>query len=260
MIKFIKQNRTKIIIIISLIIAWEIAALFTNPLLLPPFHRVVASLGQHLIRGQLAMIIGQSLATIGLGILVSFGLALGMAGLGYYYSFFRQLFQLLSGILHPLPGIAILPIVILWFGIGFQGIFVIIIHSVVWAIFLNLKLAFDSIPQPLIEVAHNNGASKWQLFRYVLLPSSYEGIRTAAKIGWSRGFRALISAEMIFGAMSSIGGLGWFMYQKRAFGDIEATFAGIVAVAIIGVVVEQLLSYRTKTGQESPSEGGEVRL
>jgi NitT/TauT family transport system permease protein len=61
------------------------------------------------------------------------------------------------------------------------------------------------------------------------------------KIGWSRGFRALISAEMIIGAISSIGGIGWYMYERRSFMDTTGMYAGIFLVVIVGILIEEVL-------------------
>jgi len=110
-----------------------------------------------------------------------------------------------------------------------------------WPMYINLNLGFKSIDNSLIEAAHNNGASQWQLFIYVLLPVSISSIMAGIRIGWSRAWRALISAEMIFGAVGSIGGIGWFLYEKRSFMDTKGMFAGILLVMLVGILVEHVI-------------------
>lgn len=241
-IKF-KWNRAKIVWLIILLIIWELITAFelVNPLLLPRFSQVCITLIKGLLSGKLLMQGLQSIAFVILGLLISIVIGTLFVYLDYYYSSIRALLELLSSILHPLPGIALLPVIVLWFGVGSDAVVMIIIHAVLWSYYLNLKMGFRMIDSSLIEAAHNNGASKIQLFKYVLMPSSKDAMYAGLRIGWSRGWRGLISAEMIFGAISSIGGIGWFMYERRAFGDIRGTYAGILFVALIGIVVEEII-------------------
>lgn len=64
------------------------------------------------------------------------------------------------------------------------------------------------------------------------------------KIGWSRAWRAVISAEMIFGTIGSGGGLGWFIYNKRIFMDTPGMYGGVIILMLIGLIVENLF-FRT---------------
>jgi len=240
MIRSVKQ---KVVWMVALIILWEFLARAQvfNPQLLPAFSKVMIRLVKALISGQLIQQLVQSLgfviAGVGLGLVIAFL----MAVCAYYSGWLRSLLDLMCGLLHPLPGVALLPVVILWSGVGGQAVFTVILHAVVWSQYLSLLSGFDHVEEAYIEAAQNNGASGWQLIRHVLVPMSYPAILNGLKVGWSRGWRALISAEMIFGAISSIGGIGWFMYERRAFMDTTGLFAGMVLVALVGVLVEGLI-------------------
>ena len=61
------------------------------------------------------------------------------------------------------------------------------------------------------------------------------------KIGWARAWRALISAEMVFGAVGSKGGIGWYLLNQRTFMDTSGLFAGIILVILIGIFVEDVV-------------------
>ncbi len=226
---------------------WETIARLevVEPLLLPAFSRVAVRVFEGIVQGELLLQVGQSIVMVVAGLMVSMCLGTLMVYLDYNYPVIRDLLEVLASLFHPLPGIALLPIIMIWAGIGPDAVFIVIIHAVLWSYYLNLKTGFAMIDKSLIEAAGNNGASKMQLFRYVLLPGSVESVKTGIRVGWSRGWRGLISAEMIFGAISSIGGIGWYMYERRAFGDVVGTYAGILLVAAIGVVVEQVLFKHT---------------
>ena len=234
--------------IFLLMFIWESVARLevVNPLLLPPLSKVLIELIQGIANGKLLLQGLQSIAMVVLGLFISVILGILITYLDYFYPVIRGLLEVLASIFHPLPGIALLPVIVLWAGVGMDAVLLIIIHAVLWSFYLNLKMGFNTIEKSLIEAARNNGARNFQLFRFVLLPESSSSILTGLRIGWSRGWRGLISAEMIFGAISSIGGIGWFMYERRAFGDIVGTYAGIVFVAAIGVFVEQVLFRHTK--------------
>lgn len=147
----------------------------------------------------------------------------------------------MAAALHPLPGVALLPVVVIWAGVGLRAVFLIIIHAVLWSLFLNIRSGFRTVDRALVETARNEGATDFQVFRLVLLPCSTEALTTGLQVGWSRGWRALIGAEMVFGAISSLGGIGWYIFERRAFMDTPGIYAGILVVALTGAVVEQLV-------------------
>lgn len=239
----------KVIWSLLLIAVWEILSRLKiiNPLLLPPLSAVFEALVKGIKEGVLLIQLLESIRMVVLCVLVGMLISVIMAYLDYFYIPLRSLFELLSSMLHPLPGIALLPIVILWVGIGKKAALIIILHAVLWSLYLNVKSGFNKVQREYIEVARNNGATNYQLLRYVLLPNSLYALLTGARIGWARGWRALIGAEMLFGAISNVGGIGWYLYERRAFMDAPGLFAGIVLVIIVGLLVEQLIfSYLTE--------------
>lgn len=126
--------------------------------------------------------------------------------------------RILSSILHPIPGIALLPLAILWFGIGEFSIIFVIIHSVLWPMLLNAYSGFKNIDKTQLDVAKNLGLNKTQIVLKVMIPSAFTELITGLKISWARAWRALISGEMVFGVSGASGGLGWFIYEKGFYG------------------------------------------
>jgi NitT/TauT family transport system permease protein len=234
----------KIIWFVSLMAIWEIYTQVghVNPMLLPPLSLIFGVMIKGLVSGELLAQLGQSLLMVFVGLGSAFLVALLMAYTGYFNQWLGSLFELLAGVLHPLPGIALLPVVILWVGVGLPAVFVIVIHAVLWALYLEVKNGFETMDQDLIEVAHNHGATPLQLFIYVLVPCNFAVIRTGLLIGWSRGWRALISAEMVFGAISTLGGMGWYLYERRAYMDTPGIYAGILLLIGVGALMEGLSS------------------
>jgi NitT/TauT family transport system permease protein len=135
----------------------------------------------------------------------------------------------------------VLPLIILWAGTGTTAVLVIIVHSVVWPLTTNLYAGFRSVPAHLYDVVRNYRLSTLELVRHLLLPSAFPFLLAGLRIGWARAWRALIAAEMVFGAVGARGGIGWFIFQRRVFMDTTGLFAGIVSVMLIGVIVEELV-------------------
>lgn len=182
-----------------------------------------------------------SLVLILKGLLLSLLLAVILSALAIMSREMENLVDVLNTILHPLPGLALLPIAILWFGIGEVSILFIIIHSVLWPMVVNFMTGFKAIPAVHMELGRTFGLKGWHLLLEIMLPSSLPYILSGIKIGWARAWRSAIAVEMVFGAAAgTIGGLGWHIYMTRYMFDISGTFAALLAIIIVGILVEEL--------------------
>lgn len=149
--------------------------------------------------------------------------------------------ETLISIFDPLPGIALLPVALLWFGTGIESIIFIIVHSVIWPLVLNTYTGFRSVSRTQLEVGRNLGLTGIKLVTHIMVPASFPHILSGVKIAWARSWRALVAAEMIFGASGGQGGLGWLIYQQRYFLDIAGVFSTLVVIIVIGILVEDIL-------------------
>lgn len=253
MVKKVKMSQLKWCWIVSFLVLWELMVQTkqVDPLLMPSLKDIAQSLLYGVTEGDLLYQLAQSIIMILLALILSLVLALLFAYLDYFYTLWKALFEILSAMLDPLPGLALLPLVILWVGIGSKAVFVIIVHGMLWSMYLNIKQGFASVSQELLDISKNAGAGRWQTFFYVLLPSSGSALRTGILIGWSRGWRSLISAEMIFGAISSIGGIGWYIYERRSFMDTKGVYAGVFCIVLIGILVEKVFFGRFAPSKDS---------
>lgn len=237
----IKRNWiTRIVWIAVIAVIWEITArlnIFPN-LLFPSLGEVLSSFSRSLLEGLLFIQTGFSLLLIVLGIAASLVLALLFFILSISSARAKDFLLLLQSILHPLPGIALLPLFILWFGTGTAPVFAVILHAVVWPLFTSIMGGYDSIPELWRRVGINYRLGKRSMMFHIYIPGSMPSLVSGLKIGWARSWRALISAEMIFGAIGKTGGIGWFLFQKRVFMDTPGLFAGLLMVAVIGLLVE----------------------
>lgn len=228
--------------IAGFLVIWELVALsrIYPRLLFPDLGSIAQAFVKSIQSGEMLRRTGFSLYLIGTGLAAGIALAFALAALAMVSRLFADLSESIVSILHPLPGIALLPIVLLWFGTGARSIIVIIVHSVVWPLMLNTYTGFRSVSKTQLEVGRNIGLSGLGLVRSVMVPAAFPYIVAGLKIAWARSWRALVAAEMVFGASGNQGGLGWLIYQHRFFLDIPGVFAGLVMIILIGVVVEDL--------------------
>ena len=229
--------------IILLVVIWQIifwSGSF-SPLVFPSLLEVGKTLFKSIISGELSQQLFFSLSIILQGLVISLILALFLSLAAHLSDIVSSLIDTLVAIAHPLPGIALMPLVLIWLGAGREAILFIIIHSVLWPLILNLRTGFSSIPNIYNLVGRNYGLGRVERLIQIMVPASLPYFLAGLKIGWARAWRALISAEILFGAINSIGGLGWYIFQKRVFFDLPGVFAGIILIIFIGVLVEEFV-------------------
>ncbi len=116
-----------------------------------------------------------------------------------------------------------------------------VVHSVLWAVALNTHSGFKSVSNTLRMVGRNYGLGGIRFVTKVLMPAAFPSILTGLKIGWAFAWRTLIAAELVYGAASGKGGLGWFIYEAKNQLEIPSVFAGLFTVIMIGLLVENLI-------------------
>jgi NitT/TauT family transport system permease protein len=161
------------------------------------------------------------------------GYALGMAGalvlttLAVSTQLGRDLLTTLTSMFNPLPAIALLPLALLWFGLGQGSLLFVLVHSVLWPLALNTYAGFQAVPETLRMAGRNYGLSGVRYVLQILMPAALPSILSGLKIGWAFAWRTLIAAELVFGASSGKGGLGWYIFQNRNELYTDKVFAGL---------------------------------
>jgi NitT/TauT family transport system permease protein len=229
--------------VVALLALWQLVALsgIYPELLFPGLPAIGQALVGAVVSGEAAARTAYSLYLVGVGLVVGAILAFALVALSILNRPFAYLMESVVSVLHPLPGIALLPIVLLWFGTGSKSIIVVIVHSVLWPLAVNADTGFRSIPSDLIDAARVFGYGGLPLVTDVMFPSALPYILAGVRIAWARSWRALVAAEMVFGAQGGEGGLGWLIYQHRYFMDTPGVFAGLVCIIVIGVIVDYAL-------------------
>jgi len=235
----------KLFLLAVLALIWEIyARSINNPLLFPTFGATVGALYDGLVHGALLLKAWTSIRVLLVGYAAGIGLAALLTVLAITTRLGTDLLETLTSMFNPLPAIALLPLALIWFGLGEGSLVFVLIHSVLWAVALNTHSGFLSVSMTLRMVGRNYGLSGFGYVRRILIPAAFPSILTGLKIGWAFAWRTLIAAELVFGVSSGSGGLGWFIYENKNLLEIPNVFAGLFTVILIGLLVENVI-FRT---------------
>jgi NitT/TauT family transport system permease protein len=235
----------KLVILAVLAGLWEALARWQdNDLLLPTCLQTARALGEGLASGELLDKTAISLGVLLKGYLAGILGAFVLTTLAVSTRFGRDLLTTLTSMFNPLPAIALLPLALLWFGLGQGSLVFVLVHSVLWPLALATYSGFQAVPETLRMAGRNYGLRGVPYVLQILVPAALSAILSGLKIGWAFAWRTLIAAELVFGASSGKGGLGWYIFQNRNELYTDKVFAGLVMVIIIGLVVEGLV-FRT---------------
>lgn len=226
-------------------VLWEVLARWQdNELLLPRFSQVALALLEGTGSGELPGYVSVSLGVLLQGYLAGIAVAFLLTSLAVATRGGRDLLEVLTSMFNPLPAIALLPLALLWFGLGRGSLVFVLLHSVLWPLALNTYAGFQAVPETLRMAGRNYGLTGVRFVLQILVPAALPSIVSGLKIGWAFAWRTLIAAELVFGAASGKGGLGWYIFQNRNELYTDKVFAGLAAVILIGLLVEGLV-FRT---------------
>ncbi len=172
------------------------------------------------------------------GYALGVALAFGLTALAVSTRIGRDLLGTLTAMFNPLPAIALLPLALLWFGLGNGSLVFVLVHAVLWPLALNTYAGFQGVPETLRMAARNYGLHGLRYVVAILVPAALPAILSGLKIAWAFAWRTLIAAELVFGATSGQGGLGWYIFQNRNELYTDRVFAGLAMVILLGLLVE----------------------
>ena len=232
----------KAFILVVIAAGWELyAQQLNNSLLVPTFSATLEALWGAIASGDIPQKVSNSVLLLLKGYGLGLSLAMILTALAMMFQLGNDLLETLTSAFNPLPAIALLPLALIWFGLGDGSIIFVLVHSVLWAVALNTHSGFRSVSNTMRMVGRNCGLKGIRFIALILIPAAFPSILTGLKIGWAFAWRTLIAAELVFGVSSGKGGLGWYIYENKNMLDIPAVFAGLFTVILIGLTVENLI-------------------
>ena len=170
---------------------------------------------------------------IGTVIGIPVGFAMGLSRI------MRGIFDPIVELFRPIPPLALLPLFIMWFGIGEESKVNLLVWASVWVMIIAARSGVLGVSGSKVHAAYSLGANKWQILRYVIMPNAlpevFTGVRVALGVSWG----TLIAAELI-GAEK---GLGTTIYIASRFFRMDIVFVNIIIIGVIGAAMEMIMRF-----------------
>jgi len=213
-----------------------------NPALLPPLKHIFASFVTNLNEGSLIDALQASLFRIVLGFLIGTSLAVIVGCLVGWYKPVEYLIDPLIEAIRPIPPLAYIPIIIIWFGIEeFSRVLLISIACFMVCV-VNVIAGMKNVPQVYVDAASTMGASRFQVFRTVAIPAATPFIITGYRIALAAAWTTLVAAELI----AAPSGLGYMLQEGRRYFLTDQVMMIIVIIGTCAFVMDRGFRYIQK--------------
>lgn len=236
----------QIVFVVVVLVIWEVVArahLFgpQSEIVFPTLEAIGAAFVKNFVTGYAGMslwiYVGDSMMLLLEGFAIGIVGALLFSSLSMVSRSFYAIYNLIVTICDLLPGVALLPVVIIIVGVRPEVIVFLVVHAVIWPMSRNMLDGFQAVPNIYIEAGKNIGLKGFGLLSSVYLPAAASYLVSGIKVSWARAWRGLISAEMIFG-LASCPGIGLFINQMRTNLYNAEMYATLIVIIIIGLIVQ----------------------
>jgi NitT/TauT family transport system permease protein len=228
-----------VLLVLLALVAWEVAVRSgsLSPLFYPPPSAIAGALGGLVASGKLAAALGASLSRIFLGFAFGGGAGL-LLGLAMGWSpRLRLVLDPLVAAAHPVPRLALLPLILLIFGIGETSRILVVALSCLFPMLINAMTGVRQIEPLYFEVARNFGARRAQILGYVVLPGSLPAVVAGSRLALISALRTTLGIELI----TSDAGLGHLIWQSWERFNTADLYAALAITAGLGIVMNVAL-------------------
>jgi sulfonate transport system permease protein len=232
----------KLFVLVVIAVCWEAYARWLdNELLVPTFSATVRALANGVASGVILTRALLSIKVLLMGFATGVFIAAVLTFLAINTRLGNDFLETMTAMFNPLPAIALLPLALIWFGLGTGSLIFVLVHSVLWAVALNTHAGFRSVSTTHRMVGQNYGLRGIGFVTKILIPAAFPSILAGLKIGWAFAWRTLIAAELVFGTTSGQGGLGWYIFEAKNQLNIPEVFAGLLSIILIGLFIENVV-------------------
>ncbi|MBU4531727.1 MAG: ABC transporter permease subunit [Hoeflea sp.] len=186
--------------------------------------------------------LGSSLGRVVAGFVIGsiIGIPLGYAmGLS---NWFRGWFDPIVEFMRPVPPLALIPLIIIWFGIGEQGKVILLFLAALWIMTISARAGVSGVRISKVHAAYSLGASKWQILRHVIVPNSLPEIFTGARVAMGVCWGTVVAAELV----AADRGAGMMIVNASKFQLTDIVILGIILIGIIGYGIDILMRMAEK--------------
>jgi sulfonate transport system permease protein len=224
---------------VLILVVWEVLGLtgILPPLYAPAPTDIATTAVELWNDGVLGPDLAISLQRAGLGLALGLSVGIATGVLGGFLRRGEYLFNGLAQILNTIPLLAVLPLMIVWFGIDELTKVLLIAFGAGVPMYLNLFAAIRGVDQRLIEMARTTGAGRLRVVTWVLLPGALPGFLVGPRFSLAYSVLGLVAAETI----NADQGLGFLVTQAQTYLQTNQVFVGLVIYSILGLLADQLV-------------------
>ena len=207
-----------------------------NPALVPTPEQTFAKAWKMMQSGELFMHIAVSMRRVLVGYVVGCLLGILLGAVIGRVALVRELADPLLELIRPISPVAIVPLAMLWFGIGEMSKFFVIIYATIIIVLLNTAAGVSRTPITRIRAARCLGASEYEVFAKIILPSAVPYVLTGMRVALGFSFMGIVAAELI-GANE---GLGFLIMNSQMLLQTDQLFVGLLSLGIVGLIVDRI--------------------
>jgi sulfonate transport system permease protein len=228
---------------VVLLLAWQaaVASGRWSTYILPPPQQVLTTAQRMLTSGELWKHTLISLRRVLWGFMWAFGLAAFFSFASLLVPVLKKLDKGLFSVLQHIPPLSLIPLLILWFGIGETPKTIIIVLATFFPIYLNMEESIRRCDPKLLELGKMLGMTRMEQLWKIRVPSALPYILTGIKVGMGYSLRAIIGAEMI----AADSGLGYLILDAQTMSRSDKVIIGILAIGALGFLIDGLFAFLT---------------
>ncbi|MBV9326358.1 MAG: ABC transporter permease [Chloroflexi bacterium] len=227
----------RLIALVLFLAAWHLASIPAGRLLLPSPIDVVPAFVDELRSGQLLSATFASLQVFAAGYLLAIVTGVGLGVLMGGVPRLGETLEIYVNALNATPRVALIPFIILWFGLGPAAKIVVVWLMAMLPILINTYAGVQNTDPDLLEAARSFGAGRGQLFRHIMLPGALPYIVSGLRLGAALAMVGTVVAEL----QTALAGLGYLMAQFSGSFQTAKYFPPVIVLALMGMLISQAL-------------------
>ncbi|GAA0929774.1 ABC transporter permease [Pseudonocardia zijingensis] len=223
--------------LIAIAVAWELYGSAINPVLLSSPTAIIGATFEMIADGTLTKAMGESFVVLGVGSLIGViaGLVIGLAA--GRNQVIATLIELPLNALYATPTVALIPVIVVWFGFGPTAKTVVVILFVLFPVLINTMRGVQEVDRELVEVARSFCSGERRMWFDLILPSALPYVVTGLRLAIGRALIGVIVAEFF----TAFSGLGYLIVTNANSFQTDRTFVPILVIAALGVLLTALL-------------------
>lgn len=247
--------RIKPVLSISLVfLAWYLVCWLGifSPYVLPGPEKVFSTLGKMIQSGEIFVDIAISSGRVLKGFSIAFILAFGLGMFRIFVPALEKYYDVILEFFRNVPPLSMIPLLILWCGIGETTKTVIIVLASFFPMYLNIVKGFKECDSRLLEVGEAFGYTAFEKFKYIVFPYALADILVGMRIGMGYSWRAIIGAEMV----AASEGIGHMILFAQQMSRTDKVLAGIFVIGIVGLVTDKIFGFVIQKMFKGAGENG----